>query len=86
MQLEQHITGATGQLHLYPRDVARVFVPFISESQQKEYEHFALAAQTANREAKRLLVRAKRAVEVAIEDGEAAGLVLLAEAEDQATA
>jgi len=78
MQIEHYITGATGQLHLYPKDVARILIPDISEGKQQEYEHLALAAATARRQAKQLLEAAKRAVEVAIEDSEEAALALLA--------
>lgn len=80
MQIDHYITGATGQLHLYPKDVARIFIPSIPWSKQQEYEHLALSAATARRQAKQLLEAAKRAVEVAIEDSEDAALALLTQA------
>lgn len=36
LQIEQRITGATGQLHLYPRDVGTILVPILSPSKQQE--------------------------------------------------
>ena len=82
MQIEHFITGATGQLHVYPKDVARIFVPNIPESKQQEYERLAVAAASARRQAKQLLEAAKRAVETAIEDSEDAALAGLAAEED----
>ena len=74
MQIERFITGATGQLHLYPRDVGRVFVPVIPQAEQARFQHLAESAHAARREARELLERAKRAVEIAIEHNEAAAL------------
>ncbi|MGE0133216.1 MAG: restriction endonuclease subunit S, partial [Blastocatellales bacterium] len=77
MQIERFITGATGQLHLYPRDVARVFVPVLPQTVQSKFQQLAESAHTARREARELLERAKRAVEIAIEQNEAAALSYL---------
>jgi type I restriction enzyme M protein len=77
MQLDRFITGATGQLHLYPRDVARVFVPVIPRDAQKEFQRFAEDCRTARREARALLDRAKQAVEITIERTEEAALQFL---------
>lgn len=77
MQIERYITGATGQLHLYPKDVARIYVPVISEVEQVRFESLAQEASASKREATRLLALAKTAVETAIEQGEDAGMRLL---------
>lgn len=79
MQIERFITGATGQLHLYPRDVKGIFVPALDEAKQKEFETLALTARSARRRARDLLDRAKRAVEIAIEESETAALAYLGE-------
>lgn len=77
MQIERFITGATGQLHLYPRDIARIFVPLLPDIQQAEFQQLAERAHESRLKARALLERAKRAVEVALEEGEEAGLALL---------
>ncbi|MFA6287284.1 MAG: restriction endonuclease subunit S [Opitutaceae bacterium] len=77
MLIARYITGATGQLHLYAKDVAKIFVPVIPPSQQTIFEENAKAAREARREAQALLARAQRAVEVAIEQGEGAAMALL---------
>ena len=61
----------------YPKDVAKIFVPFIPEVQQTRFETLARDAATSRAEVKALLARAQRAVEIAIEEGEAAGMKLL---------
>ena len=77
LQIEQFITGATGQLHLYPRDVGRIFVPVVDDSVQREMRHLAGRAREARKTAEQCLSDAKRAVEIAIERSEAAALRFL---------
>lgn len=77
IQIERFITGATGQLHLYPRDVARIFVPLIPDREQAEFQRLSELIQAARREARDVLERAKRAVEVAIEESETTALEYL---------
>jgi len=77
MQIDRYITGATGQLHLYKRDVRKIFIPVIPTTQQQQFETFARASFSARQQAQSLLERAKRAVEIAIEQGEEAGMALL---------
>ncbi len=72
MQLDRFITGATGQLHFYARDVARVFVPVIPEKQQLQFQNLFEPAHAARVRARELLDRSKRAVEIAIEQDEKA--------------
>ncbi len=72
MQIEQYITGATGQLHLYPRDVAKIQVPIVEDAIQEELEAAAANTIAARDEAQKMLALAKSAVEIAIEQGEAA--------------
>ncbi len=52
LQIERYITGATGQLHLYPRDVQKIYVPVASVTVQAEIEAMvqsALAARARSR-------------------------------------
>ncbi len=77
MLIERYITGATGQLHLYAKDVARIFVPVLPPEKQAVFERQAKAALAAKLEAQALLALAQRAVEVAIEQGEPAAMKLL---------
>lgn len=77
MQIERHITGATGQLHLYPRDVATFWVPVLPEPEQVRFEMFAKRVRALKSRAAQLLDAAKRAVEIAIEDSETAALAYL---------
>lgn len=64
LQIEQRITGATGQLHLYPRDVGTILVPILSlETQQAvratldEALERKLASQKLYAEAELLLLK-----------------------------
>lgn len=86
MQIDRHITGATGQLHLYPRDVASFWIPVLPETEQLRCETLAKQGRALKGGASRLLDAAKRAVEIAIEDSEAAALAHLAAANPPAAA
>jgi len=66
MQIERHITGATGQLHLYPRDVAKFWIPVLPNSEQFEFESLAKSSVLARKQAVKFLDAAKHAVELAI--------------------
>jgi len=72
LQIERYITGATGQLHLYPRNVSQFLVPTADADFQKQCEEAHVQAAEARDESKALLEKAKRAVEIAIEHGEEA--------------
>ena len=77
MQINRYITGATGQLHLYPKDVEKILVPIVSEELEQNLENLFKESSRLKRDAKRLLTKAKRAVEMAIEESEQAALVFL---------
>jgi type I restriction enzyme S subunit/type I restriction enzyme M protein len=79
VQIERWITGATGQLHLYPRDVKRIMVPLGDEALQRSMRQGAENVRRARLKAGQLLGAAKRAVEIAIEQGETAALRFLDE-------
>jgi hypothetical protein len=77
LQFERWTTGATGQLHLYPRDVRLMFVPLVSSAVQLEIESLFKNATESRANSKSLLERAKRAVEIAIEESEETALAYL---------
>jgi hypothetical protein len=77
LQFERWTTGATGQLHLYPRDVRLMFVPLVSSIIQLEIESFFKDGAESRAHSKSLLERAKRAVEIAIEESEETALAYL---------
>jgi hypothetical protein len=74
MQIERYITGATGQLHLYKRDVRKIFIPLVSDADQGTCEALALKAAAARSQARELIAEAKRGIEIAIEESEVAAL------------
>jgi type I restriction enzyme M protein len=84
VQIERWITGATGQLHLYPRDVKRIMVPLGDTGLQQSMRQAAEDARRTRRKAAELLEAAKHAVEIAIEQNEAAALRFLDGAEGRA--
>jgi len=77
MQVEQHFKGSSGQIELYPSEIREFRIWRASNDVQAEIRACIEYAHTARREAKALLDRAKRAVEIAIEESEAAALAFL---------
>lgn len=77
MQIEQHITGATGQLHLYPRDVANFWVPVLNEDTQRYFESQAMMSKKQKQRANHLINAARHSIEIAIEKSEADALTWL---------
>ena len=76
MQTRQACSGSA-QVELYPGDIRGFVVPFVEESTQAAITKAVVDAHHARARAKSLLETAKRAVETAIEQDEAAGLALL---------
>lgn len=66
LQIERWITGATGQLHLYPRHVAQFIVPLLSPDLQNEFENLIMKARSLKHESIRLLGQARQRIEQAI--------------------
>jgi restriction endonuclease S subunit len=79
LQIEQWITGATGQLHLHARDVKKIKIAQLAENQQEEFEELHRQSRQKRQHSKALLERAKRAVEIAIERDEKTALAYLDE-------
>jgi len=77
----QASAASTGsiQQEIYPSDIADFVVPFVGEKIEVEIAAQVEAGHAARRRAKGLLEAAKRAVEIAIEDDEAAALEFLVE-------
>jgi len=77
-QIERHIKGSSGQIELYPHDIAQIVVWDAPDDIQQSVRKSVLSAFDAEHRAKSLLDAARRAVEIAIEDNEAASLTYLA--------
>jgi len=60
LQLEQRITGSTGQLHLYPKDIATVIVPLVPASTQKAIEEIDIESDHEFRRSKALYLQAEQ--------------------------
>ena len=68
-QIERHIKGSSGQVELYPNDIARIMIWDAPDEVQSSIRAAILSAFDAERRARDLLVAARRAVEIAIEVG-----------------
>ncbi|WP_296720951.1 restriction endonuclease subunit S [Erythrobacter sp.] len=80
-QIERYIKGSSGQIELYPHDIAQIVVWDAPDDVQQSVRNSVLSAFDAEHRAKSLLDAAKRAVELAIEDSEDAALAYLASVE-----
>ena len=76
-QVEQHFKGSSGQIELYPTDIANFWCPKLDNSVQKKIDKLAEQSFALKAKSEHLLDIAKRAVEMAIEKNEAAGLAYL---------
>jgi len=74
MQIDHYITGATGQLHLYPKDVEHITVPIVSKGFETKLESLFKESRQLKKQAQLFLEIAKRGVEMAIERDEAEAL------------
>lgn len=77
MQVSKWMRGSSGQIELYPNDIARFLVWLAPDDVQRSIRQSVEAAFAAKQRATRLLDAAKRAVEIAIEDSESAALQYL---------
>jgi type I restriction enzyme M protein len=76
-QVEQRLRGSSGQVELYPNDIAQFRVSLPPVDVQKNIRQFVEQSYAQKQRATQLLAAAKRAVEIAIEDSEAAALAYL---------
>lgn len=74
LQINHYITGATGQLHLYPKDVERILVPIVSQELELKLENHFKTSRQLKQQAHNQLEIAKRGVEMAIEQDEGTAL------------
>jgi type I restriction enzyme S subunit len=77
-QVEERLRGSSGQIELYPSDIAQFTVWIAPPSVQKEIRRSVEKSFEQKQRAAHLLDAAKRAVEIAIEDSEDAALEYLA--------
>lgn len=77
LQVEQRFRGSSGQIELYPNDIAQFTIWVAPENIQAQVKQSVEASFQAKQSATQLLDSAKRAVEIAIENSEAAALAYL---------
>lgn len=78
-QIERHIKGSSGQIELYPQDISKIVFWDAPKSVQSEVRTAVLSAFDQEHRSQQLMTFAKRALEIAIEFGEAEGLSFLEE-------
>lgn len=77
-QVEKYLRGSSGQIELYPSDIAQFKIFLAPDTVQQNIREFVISAFSARHQAFALLDAAKRAVEIAIEKDEACALAYLA--------
>lgn len=70
MQVDQYFKGSSGQIELYPGDIKEFRIWRAPQQIQQQIKANLDQAHAARQQAQALLAKAKRAVEVAIEEGE----------------
>jgi type I restriction enzyme M protein len=78
-QVDKYFKGSSGQIELYPNDIACFYVPVVDESIQNKIAGLVRQSFALKKESGRLLDVAKRAVETAIEQDEQAALAYIAD-------
>jgi len=76
MQTER-LSAGTAQAELYPKDLSLFVIPFVPKKKQEEIVSLLLEAREKKAESFECLEKAKRAVEIAIEQGEEAAMAYL---------
>lgn len=71
----EKLSAGSAQAELYPKDIDEFLIPFIDEEAQQQIVLRLEASLEAKKQAQQLLDFAKRGVELAIEESEAAALV-----------
>lgn len=77
LQIERHIRGSSGQIEIYPQDIARITFWDAPKDVQATIRDAVLSAFSDEHRAQELLEVAKGAVDIAIEEGEASALAFL---------
>jgi len=76
LQIEQSVGGSIIK-HWKPSQVQKTWIPRLLADREKEISALVQQSHAARREAKTLLEKAKRAVEIAIEEGEERAMLIL---------
>jgi hypothetical protein len=76
LQTDKMRTGSA-QPHLYPKDVAQFFIPFVDKETQSKIREMIISSFALKKQSTTLLETAKRAVEIAIEQDENAGIAYI---------
>ena len=79
MQVEQYFKGSSGQIELYPTDIKEFRIWLAPQEIQGGIRKYVESGHIAREQAQAMLDRAKRGVELAIEESEAAALKCLKE-------
>lgn len=77
LQIEQNVGGSVIK-HWKPSEVRKTLIPRLSDEKEREIAGLVQQAHAARREARALMEKAKRAVEMAIEESEERALQFLA--------
>lgn len=67
MQTEKWLSGSSGQIEIYPTNIARFVVPILPQSFQQKIADLVIKSHQARQQAKALLEEAKQKVEAVIE-------------------
>jgi restriction endonuclease S subunit len=70
MQTDRWLSGSSGQIEVYPADIARYLLHLPTAELQQKVANLVLASHKARQRAQALLDEAKRKVETLIEDGQ----------------
>ncbi len=76
-QVDKYFKGSSGQIELYPKDIANFYIPLVNDEIQQTIAEKIKSAFKFKAESKKLLDLAKQAVETAIEHEEAAAIKLI---------
>jgi len=60
LQLERRITGSTGQLHLYPKDIGTVLTPILNQKVQSQIEDILITSHKHLAHSKSLYLQAEQ--------------------------
>ncbi len=82
LQTEKMKTGSA-QPHLYPKDIAQFIIPFVAKEVQQQIREKIISSLALRKQSNSLLEVAKRVVEIAIEQDEAAALAYIKQKELQ---
>lgn len=71
------LSAGSAQAELYPKDIAQFLIPFVNKKTQQEIRERVISSLELKKQSTALLEVAKRAVEIAIEQDEQAGMAYM---------